>query len=127
MEQITKREERILVMEKLYTYDMMDDYIFLDQFDDYTDYVTELVNYVCAHLTAIDEVISASLVNYSLKRLSFVDRAIIRMSTAEMMRGLAATIAINEALEIVKEYSDQGDGANVRFVNKVLDNIKKNL
>ena len=124
---IERRDDRISIMEKLFGYDMNNEYIYLNPVDDYSDFVTETVNYVCANLEKIDEVIKASLVNYRINRLSFVDRAIIRMATAEMMLGTAVAVAINEALEIVKVYSDQGDGASVRFVNKVLDNISKNI
>lgn len=75
----------------------------------------------------IDEVIANSLVNYSLSRLNVVDRSIIELATYEMMDGLAPQIAINEALEITKLYTDAGDKKEVRFNNKVLDNIIKNL
>ena len=124
---ISKREERITALEILYSYDMNNEYIFLNPTDDYTDYVNELVNYVVANLETIDALISKSLVNYRINRLSYVDRAIIRIATAEMLLKLPVTIAINDALEIVKVYSDQGDGAAVRFINKVLDNINKNI
>lgn len=124
---IERRDDRISCMEMLFSYDMNNEYIFLNPTDDYSDFATELVNYVCANLESIDEVIKASLVNYKLNRLSYVDRAIIRVATAEMLMGTAKAVVINEALEIVKLYSDQGDGASVRFVNKVLDNISKNI
>jgi N utilization substance protein B len=127
MEQFNKREERILVVEKLYSYDMNNDYIFLGSTDDYSDMVTGIINFVCNNLEKIDEIISKSLVNYRINRLSYVDRAIIRMATAEMMMGTPTAVVINEALEIVKVYTDEGNGAAVRFVNKVLDNISKNI
>ena len=124
---IERRDDRISCMEMLFSYDMNNEYIFLNATDDYSDFATELVNYVCANLERIDEVIKTSLVNYKLNRLSYVDRSIIRVATAEMMMGTAPAVVINEALEIVKLYSDQGDGASVRFVNKLLDNISKNI
>ncbi len=127
MNGITKREERIIIMEKLYSYDMDDNYVFLSPLDDYSDYVNQIVNYVCANLAKIDELISCSLTNYRINRLSYVDRAIIRMATAELLNGLAKTIVINEALEIVKIYSDEGSGKSVAFVNKVLDTIAKKI
>ena len=127
VEQFNKREERIIVVEKLYSYDMNNDYIFLGAKDDYSDMVTDIINFVCNNLVKIDELISGSLVNYRLSRLSYVDRAIMRMATAEMMMGLAPSIAINEALEIAKVYTDEGNGAAVRFMNGVLDKVKKNL
>ena len=125
--QTERRDDRISCMELLFSYDINNDYIFLNPIDNYSDFLTELVNYVCANLEKIDEVIKASLVNYKLNRLSYVDRSIIRVATAEMMMGTAPAVVINEALEIVKLYSDQGDGASVRFVNKLLDNISKNI
>ena len=106
---------------------MMNDYEFLTQMDYYSDFVIDTVNYVCSNLEKVDGIIKNSLVKYTISRLSFVDRAIIRMATAEMMMGTAKAVVINEALEIVKVYSDQGDGSSVRFVNKVLDNISKNI
>ena len=124
---IVRRDDRISIMEKLFVYDMNSEFVYINPVDDYSDFVTETVNYVCANLEKVDEVIKASLVNYRINRLSYVDRAIIRMATAEMMMGTAVAVVINEALEIVKLYSDQGDGASVRFVNKVLDNISKNI
>ena len=124
---IERRDDRISIMEKLFVYDMNSEFVYINPVDDYSDFVTETVNYVCANLEKVDEVIKASLVNYRINRLSYVDRAIIRMATAEMMMGTAVAVVINEALEIVKLYSDQGDGASVRFVNKVLDNISKNI
>lgn len=127
MNGITKREERILIMEKLYSYDMDDNYVFLTPLDDYSDYVTEIVNYVCANLNKVDELIVSSLTNYRLSRLSYVDRAIIRMATAELLNGLHKSIVINEALEIVKLYSDEGAGKSVAFVNKVLDTIANKI
>lgn len=127
MNGITKREERILIMEKLYSYDMDDNYVFLTPLDDYSEYVTEIVNYVCANLNKIDELIVSSLTNYRLSRLSYVDRAIIRMATAELLNGLHKSIVINEALEIVKLYSDEGAGKSVAFVNKVLDTIANKI
>ena len=127
MNGITKREERILIMEKLYSYDMDDNYVFLTPLDDYSDYVTEIVNYVCANLNKVDELIVSSLTNYRLSRLSYVDRAIIRMATAELLNWLHKSIVINEALEIVKLYSDEGAGKSVAFVNKVLDTIANKI
>ena len=124
---IERRDDRISVMEKLFSYDMNNEFILLNPVDDYSEFVTELVNFVCVNKDSVDEVIKNSLVNYKLNRLSYVDRAIIRMATAEMMMGTAVAVVINEALEIVKIYSDQGDGNAVRFINKVLDNVSKNI
>ncbi len=82
---------------------------------------------VMSNIKEIDEIISNNLVGYSLNRLNVVDRSIIELATYEMMSDVAPAIAINEALEITKSYTDVGDKKEVKFNNKVLDNIAKNL
>ena len=56
-----------------------------------------------------------------------VDKAIIRLAVAEMLSGTDKKVAINEALEITKEFSDQGDHKATSFNNKLLDTISKNI
>jgi len=81
---------------------------------------------IIEHLDDIDDVIESQLFNYSLKRLAYVDRAIIRYATYEMMfTELAPEIILNEAIEITKEYTNMDDGKQHKFSNKLLDNIKK--
>ena len=75
----------------------------------------------------IDNIISECLVNYTIERLNQVDKAIVRLATAELLAGTARNIVINEALEITKEYSDQGDGKAVKFNNKLLDSIANRI
>lgn len=75
----------------------------------------------------IDSIIRSALENYTISRLNVVDRIIIELATYEMMSGTPCNIAINEALEITKIYTDQGDKKAVAFNNKVLDNIKRKL
>ena len=82
---------------------------------------------VMNNIERIDEIIANSLVNYTLSRLNVVDRSIIELATYEMLEGLAPQIAIDEALEITKLYTDAGDKKEVKFNTKVLDNIIKNL
>lgn len=83
---------------------------------------------VMNNIAKIDEIISDSLVNYTLQRLNVVDRSIIELATYEILfDDLAKGIAINEALEITRLYTDAGDDKEVKFNNKVLDNIVKKL
>ena len=90
--------------------------------------VESLVNYVDENLAKIDEIISSTLVNYTIGRLNGVDKAIVRLACAEMLMGnLDRKIIINEALEITKLYSDTGDHKAVSFNNRLLDNISKKI
>ena len=89
--------------------------------------IMNFLNMVNSNIDKIDELINKSIVNYSLDRLNMVDKAIIRLAVAEMLSGTDKKVAINEALEITKEFSDQGDHKATSFNNKLLDNISKNI
>lgn len=127
---MTRREIRIVVMQALYTADFNDMSmqealsVVLDGKDD--EGALKFLEYINTHLEKIDGIISSALHNYSLSRLNLVDKAIIRLATAELLMGETdKKIIINEALEITKEYSDQGDHKAASFNNKLLDNITK--
>ena len=60
--------------------------------------------------------------------LNYVDRAIIRLAVSELLDGdLAKDIIINEALELTKEYSNLDDDKQVKFNNRLLDNISQGM
>ncbi|MBR2891665.1 MAG: transcription antitermination factor NusB [Bacilli bacterium] len=78
--------------------------------------------------TEIDKIIHNSLDKYTIDRLNFVDRSIIRLAVYEMLNtNLASGIIINEAVEISKEYTNLDDGLQSKFNNKLLDKISKDL
>ena len=79
-------------------------------------------------LGKINGTIKETITNYSIDRLNLVDKAIIRVATGEMLLNkLDRRIIINEALEITKLYSDQGDHKATSFNNRLLDNISKKI
>lgn len=128
---MTRRDARVLCMKVLYNADLNEISIeesknnIVEEEDEVAFSFLELVE---NNLEKIDEIIEKSLVNYSLSRLNKVDKAIIRLATAEMLDGKTPKkIIINEALEITKEYSDQGDHKATSFNNRLLENISKNL
>ncbi|MBQ8292776.1 MAG: transcription antitermination factor NusB [Bacilli bacterium] len=88
-------------------------------------FVQELVLGVKHNLKRIDEVIVNCLKNYTIERLSYVDRAIIRLAVYELLEtNTPASIIIDEAIEITKEYSNLEDEAQSKFTNRLLDDIK---
>lgn len=127
-----RREARVACMQILYNADFTNSSI-SDSAKAVSDgeiapEVLDFLNMVEPNLAKIDEVIEKSLTNYSISRLNMVDKAIIRLATAELIDGKTPkNIIINEALEITKEYSDQGDHKATSFNNRLLDNICKNL
>ena len=91
-------------------------------------YVQELVLGVKHNLDRIDEAIVKCLKNYTIERLSYVDRAIIRLAVYEMLETkMPASIIIDEAIEITKEYSNLDDESQSKFTNRLLDDIKEYL
>ncbi|WP_315079879.1 transcription antitermination factor NusB [uncultured Clostridium sp.] len=72
----------------------------------------------------IDESISKNLCNWKIDRISKVNLCILRLAVYELLhdKEIPSKVAINEALEITKKYSDE---KSVSFINGVLDNILK--
>lgn len=72
---------------------------------------------------AIDEAISSNLQNWKIDRISKVNLTILRLAAYEILfdENVPRNVAINEALEITRRYSDE---KSVSFINGVLDKIK---
>ena len=72
---------------------------------------------------AIDEAISSNLQNWKIDRISKVNLTILRLAAYEILfdEEVPRSVAINEALEITRKYSDE---KSVSFGNGVLDKIK---
>ena len=76
-------------------------------------------------ISEIDDIISNHLNGWKINRLSKVSLSILRISTYEMLfNGLAPAISINEAVELAKQYAEDGSAS---FINGVLNNISKNI
>ena len=119
-------DARVLAMQILYTTDLnaTSKEKALESYENLDQKAIDFVNLVNDNLDKIDFVISVCLKNYTINRLNLVDKAIIRLATAEFIEGKNdKRIIINEALELTKEFSDQGDHKAVSFNNKLLDNI----
>ena len=79
------------------------------------------------HLAEIDELIKRHLENtWEIERVNKVDLAILRISVYPLLfqKDIHPTIVINEAVDISKEF---GADESYKFVNAVLDNIRKDL
>ena len=78
------------------------------------------------NINVIDKMIRAHLENWDFSRLNRVDLAILRMSVYTLMyqKEISPSIVINEAIGISKEF---GTDDSYRFVNGVLDAIRKTL
>ena len=76
----------------------------------------------------IDRQIAINLDNYPLDRLSYVDRALLRIGTYELMFTDTPTpIIINEIVNLSKQYSEIDKIKSSKFNNAVLDKISKEV
>ncbi|WP_336659505.1 transcription antitermination factor NusB [Leucobacter sp. USHLN153] len=85
-------------------------------------YAREIVDGVTDHRDRIDELIVSYAQGWTLDRMPHVDRALLRLAAWEILfnEEVPAAVAIDEAVELAKEYSTDDSG---RFVNGVLGKI----
>ena len=78
------------------------------------------------NVVKIDEIIKAHLTNWDFDRVNKVTIAILRMSVYSLMftKEIDASVVIDEAIDIAKNY---GPDDSYKFVNAILDNIKKSI
>ncbi len=88
------------------------------------EYIKEVLKGVEENKESIDNLIKENLQKWKIERVSKVNLAILRLAVYEMkyVNDVPEKVAINEALEITKRYSDE---KSVSFINGVLDNIYK--
>ena len=129
---LTRTEAREKIMVILYQIDFykkenieynLED-VFHENLEMDNKYVKDIVNGVLENQDKIDETINKYLENWDLDRLGKTDRAILRLSTYEMMYyDTPKVVVINEAVELAKKYSDD---KVVKLINAVLDIVRDN-
>jgi transcription antitermination protein NusB len=89
-------------------------------------YVERLVTGVQRHQAGIDAQISDAAPAFPIDQLPAVDRNVLRIAIYELTEesDVPLKAAINEAVEIAKQYGGENSG---RFVNGVLGTIASNL
>jgi len=105
----------------------------LDQFlarlgkdDDFFAYAVELVSGVVEKKDILDSIIRELVTNWDFSRVAKADLALLRLSLYEIKYRLDVppVVAIDEALEIGKEFSSEKSG---KFLNGVLDKARKQI
>jgi N utilization substance protein B len=129
----TRRKARELAVQLLYQHDLakMDPEetmsLFWEHFPvemEVREFCRRLVLGTLDRLVVIDELLSEASENWSLNRMSVVDRNILRLATHELLdrADIPPSVSLNEAIEIAKKYSTPD--ASV-FINGVLDRVKR--
>jgi N utilization substance protein B len=84
-------------------------------------FALELLSNTVKYQGDVDALLDDAMVAWNLKRLPRIDRDILRLAVVEMnYLGTPDRVAINEAVELAKRYSDD-DG--FRFINGVLRRV----
>jgi len=93
--------------------------------DEVKEFTLILVKGVLSNLSEIDKVINNYTNNWSLERITNIDRNILRMAIYEILylKNIPKSVSINEAIELAKKY---GTKSSFSFVNGVLGKIDKN-
>lgn len=104
---------------------------FLDNYEDDIeeldlDYIREVLEGINNNKAEIDSIIKENLKNWKIERISKVNLTILRLGIYEMnyVEDIPGRVALNEALELGKIYSDQ---KGVAFINGVLDKVLKEV
>ncbi len=87
-------------------------------------YAREIIDGIIDNRDDIDEQITTFAKDWSLARMPAVDRAILRLGVWEIVYNDAvpAAVAIDEAVELAKEFSTDGSSA---FVHGVLGRVAR--
>ena len=90
------------------------------------EFAQPLIEGMVTHLDEVDERIRRYCENYEFRRISPVDRNVLRLAIFEMLYrdDIPPVVSIDEAIELAKTF---GGGESGRFVNGILDRVKGDL
>ncbi len=135
----TRHLARSIILQSLYEWDFFDrkgdlNTIVnrnLDEFGpgiDEPEFARKIADGVKTHIDAIDAVITKAAPEWPLERIAIIDRNALRIGLYELLYAnpeeVPPKVAINEAIEIVKNYGGPNSG---KFINGVLGTIYKEL
>ncbi|MEG2351303.1 MAG: transcription antitermination factor NusB [Bacilli bacterium] len=126
---MNRNESRVIIMTILYQVFMYKngkinfnvDKVIKDNLEIENEFVKNVVNGVLDKQLEIDEVANKALKDWTIDRLGLTDQAILRMGIYELLyTDTPEIVAINEAIELSKKYSDD---KVKNMINGVLDKV----
>ncbi len=126
-----RRPARVMALQALYELDCTDhpiEQVMTERLrenqiaDDLRIFSYQLINGVLQHKARLDQLIQQYAPDWPLDQVAIVDRNILRIAIYEfaIWRDTPAKVAINEAVELAKEF---GSESASRFVNGVLGTL----
>ncbi len=112
-------------MEELLRFDWLDVAEPSDESDEQSRTFARLIlSGALENIDSVDDAIRRQLEHWDFSRLSWVDRAILRLGTYELLfaRDIPPSVTIDEAIGIAKQF---GADDSFRFINGVLDAVKR--
>lgn len=130
MDRIFQRELAVKTLyamnvHKVYDFKLLEIYCDIENLDiKKLDFTRELLDAYISDRETIEDLIKENSENYALKKLPDIDYAIIEIALTEIfLLEDPHPVAINEAVEISKKYSDM---SSYKIVNSLLGNIVNN-
>lgn len=89
-----------------------------------SEFAWTLVEGCLQHLEPIDHCIARYSTEWTVERMSSIDRNLMRVAAFEILylEGAQPAVAIDEAIEISKKYGENNSAA---FINAILDKINR--
>lgn len=89
-------------------------------------FAAKIVHGTIASVADLDQLIAQQARNWRLERLAVIDRLILRVAIWELQHEpeTPPAVVLNEAIELARTF---GTDDSVKFVNGVLDGIRKTL
>lgn len=124
-----RSELREVIMKVIYQTYILDktknnydvDDLIKEQLEIENDYVRDCINGIIKNQKEINKLANKHMNNWTIDRLNKVDQAIISLGIYELMyTDTPSIVAINEAIELSKKYSEE---AVTKMINGVLDKI----
>jgi N utilization substance protein B len=88
------------------------------------EFTLKLLNIVLTHKDELDELLKRVIMHWRLERLTYIERNLLRLATAEIFHfeDIPPKVTINEYIEIAKDY---GDNEAPSFINGILDRVAR--
>ncbi len=124
-----RSELREIIMKVIYQTYILDktkneyniDDLIKEQLEIENDYVNTCVEGIIKNQKEINKLANKYMNNWTIDRLNKVDKAILSLAIYELMyTDTPSVVAINEAIELSKKYSEE---AVTKMINGVLDKI----
>jgi N utilization substance protein B len=127
----TRRKAREVALQVLYQLDVVNIHageamdLFWGNFEaseETKEFSSHLVQGAWNHRDEIDKLIISCSENWSLGRMSRVDRSILRLAAFELLycQDIPPKVTLNEAIDLGKTYGSENSGS---FINGILDAI----